>query len=344
MLDFFFIIILLGLVLLAIELRKTYHEIPKKELKYRAIHGDMIAEKLYRAAAYDYTLDSFLWLVIIICGAASLVLINKIAPLWLGFIVIALLLWLAFTWLPRSKVSGFSTKLVVMVTPVVAWILNYYHPIARRVSIWTKSGNKKQTHTRVYDKKGLNELIEKQKKQDDNRIAEQELEIIKRSMKLSETKVSEVCLPWSKVVTVSSNDSIGPVLLDELHKSGQDLIPVTDAEEPEKLVGVLNLNKLDIGNTGLVSKAMESPVYYINEQDDLSMALKTFATINTSLFVVTDDKEDLIGMLKFDHIIEELVGHIPGDDFEQYSSIDFVASKYKQKVEPEIDPEDEENQ
>jgi CBS domain containing-hemolysin-like protein len=340
MLDFIFIIILLGLLLIAIELRKTYHELPKKELKYRAIHGDAIAEKLYRAAAYDYTLDSFLWIVIILCGAGSLVLINRIAPLSIGFILIALIIWFGFTWLPRSKVSGFTTRLTVIMTPVIAWMLIYYHPIARRISIWTKTGVKKQLHTKVYDKKGLNELIDRQRKQDDNRIAEQELEIIKRSMLLSETKVREVCLPWSKVKTVSSKDSIGPILLDELHKSSQFLIPVTDPEEPQKLVGILNLNKLDIGSTGLVSSSMESPVYYINEDDNLSIALKTFAIINSEVFVVIDDKKELIGLLKFDHIIEQLVGHIPGDDFSQYSSIDFVASKYLPEQEPEIVDED----
>lgn len=335
MLDYFIAVFLLLIVLLAIELRKTYHAVPKKELRYRASHGDQLAEKLYRAAAYDSTLDVFLWLIIILGAAGSLVLFNRVAPLWLSFIGIVLLLWLGFAWLPKAKVSKFTRKLVIMVTPPVAGILNYIHPSVKRIYRVTRSDFEGSVHTGVYDKRDLIDLIDKQKTQNDNRISEEELNIIKRSIKLSETKVSQACLPWSKVKTISSTDPVGPILLDELHKSDQLLIPVTEDDKSKEVIGILNLNKLDLTSKGIVDDSMDRTVYYLNEDDTLDTALKSFAITNYPLFIVVDDKQHFVGTLSFNNIIERLVGHIPGDNFEQFSSLIGTANKYKPAEEGE---------
>ena len=330
MIDYIFAILLLGFVLIAIELRKSYHALPKKELKYRASHGDALAEKLYRAATYDTTLDIFLWLVIILSAAGSLVLFNRLAPAWLSFIAVVLLLWIAFAWLPKAKVSKLTVKLVVMITPLVATILNYFHPLAHRASRLNKAHSSKVVHTGVYDKAGLIELIDQQKTQPDNRINDQDLEIMARSIDLPATKVADVCLPWSKVKTIMPNDPVGPILLDELHKSQQHLVPVTSDKASKELIGILNLSKLDISSKGLVSDHMDTTVYYLNEEDSLDYALKSFAVTNYPLFIVVDDKRNLRGVLTFNDIVEQLVGHIPGEDYEQFASIDAVADKYKQ--------------
>lgn len=331
MIDIIFALILFSLVLVSIELRKTYHEIPKKELKYRAVHADPLAEVLYRAAAYDKTLDAFLWTIIILSGAGSVVLINSIAPGWIGFITVALLIWLAFAWLPKAKTSKISTRIVVLVTPMIAMILNYIHPMVQRIARWTKSNKDKFQHTKVYDKKGLNDFIERQKSQTDNRISDEELDIIERSINLSETKVSQVATPWSKIKVIKGDEMIGPILLDELHKHDQSFVPVVLNQKSNELVGILNLTRLSVNSSGLVSLSMDSPVYYLNENDSMSSALKSFAVTNTPVFIVVDQHKNLVGMLSFNHIVKQLIGHIPGNDYEQYSSIDLVAAKYKTK-------------
>jgi CBS domain containing-hemolysin-like protein len=328
MVDFIFAVILLLITVLAIELRKIYHEIPKKELRYRAVHDDQLAQKLYRAAVYGPTLDAFLWIVIILSSAGSLVLINRFTPLFIGFILVALVIWYGFTWLPRSKASKYSVRLVALVTPSVAFMLNYLHPLVQGIAKITRYSQKSDLYNIVYDKKGMSELIERQKLQLDNRIPEEELEIILRSMKLSDIRVSQVCVPWSKVKTVSSQDAIGPVLLTELHQSGQAVIPVKENSKSKELVGILNLRRLDINSTSKVAEVMETPPYYIHEEDNLASALKSFATTNSPIFIVVDKKQHHVGMLQFNDIIEQLVGHIPGDQFDQFSSKEAVANKY----------------
>jgi CBS domain containing-hemolysin-like protein len=329
MLDFIFAVILLVLVLIAIDLRKSYHAVPKKELKYRARHDDQLADKLYRAAAYGPTLDFLLWLVIIIGTAISLVLLTKIVSLWFCVFVVAIVLWLAFAWLPNTRFSKVSETIAKLCTPAVAALLNILQPLVERYHRWTKTSPERQSHTGVYDKAGLKDLLKRQKSQPDSRLSDNQLDIMIRSLDLDTTKVVAICLPWSKVKVIKEIEAIGPILLDELHKSSQSFIPVFEDAKKKNLVGILNMNKLTIDSRGIVSDCMDRNIYYLNEDDTLDEAIKAVAITNYPAFIVVDDQQHFVGLLSFNDIVEQLMGHIPGDNFEQYASIDQVASKNK---------------
>src|SRR5579872_4238090 len=123
------VVLLIGLI--AIEVKKSYHALPLKELKYRAVHGDELASRLYRVAAYGSSLEAFLWLVIVLSASGSLLLITSYAPLWASFIVVAALLWLAFAWIPATKVAAPANFIVKYCSPAIAWMMNYVHPLIR---------------------------------------------------------------------------------------------------------------------------------------------------------------------------------------------------------------------
>jgi CBS domain containing-hemolysin-like protein len=338
MIEYIFALVLIILVLIAIELRKNYHSIPRKELKYRAVHGDQLAERLYRAASYDSTLELFLWLIIVLGTAGSLVLFSSVAPLLISFIAIVLTIWLAFAWLPKTKSSLVGGRITLFLTPLIASLLSYLHPLVSRLSR-SKSNNHQLVHTRLYDKDDLVGLINKQRAQPDSRISDRELEIIKNSLQLFETKVGPVCLGWSKVKTATSSDPIGPILLDELHKSKQVFIPVFDDEQKDSLIGVLNLNKLNLSSTGIIGDAMETTVYFINEDDHLADALQAFSATNSSVLFVVDAKERFVGLLTLVDVISRL--HDSNlSSVDRYSSITKAANKSPEEDHLELE-EDE---
>ncbi|HEY1644783.1 MAG TPA: hypothetical protein VGF75_00155, partial [Candidatus Saccharimonadales bacterium] len=128
MADYIYSIVLLLIALMAVELRKSYHSIPKVELQRLARSGDALAAKLYSAVSYEESLETLLWTVILLCLAGSLVFFNEVAPLWLDFLALVLFIWLAFAWLPKLKSGSFSKKLVMYITPGVIFLLNYLHP------------------------------------------------------------------------------------------------------------------------------------------------------------------------------------------------------------------------
>ena len=84
---FISIILLAGLTLLAISLQRTYGSLPVKELKKRARSGDVVAEKLHKAAAYGPSLRALLWTAVVVFGALFFIVLSNATEGWFAFLV-----------------------------------------------------------------------------------------------------------------------------------------------------------------------------------------------------------------------------------------------------------------
>lgn len=306
MADFIYSIILLILALIAIELRKSYRQVPKVELRRRAASGDILAKKVYRAVAYGDSLEILLWLIIIFCLAGALALFNVIAPLWLGFIVVAIFTWLAIAWLPKLAINSLGDKLALYLTPGLVFILNYLHPVFSKVGNLLNQ-TVSPSHTGLYERKDLLNLVSKQRKQVDSRISPDDLVLIKRGLKLTNKTVGQYCKLWSKLHHVLAHDAIGPILLDELHKTDQPFVPVIADSESKKVVGMIDTSSLDLTNSGQIKDIMDENIYYLNEDDSLSEALRAMANTTHSVFMVLDKKQRLLGMITLRDVLAELI-------------------------------------
>ena len=70
-----------------------------------------------------------------------------------------------------------------------------------------------------------------------------ELQIVSRVLSFNDRLIGEVMTPRRRMKTVAAADTIGPVLMDELHASGHTRFPVT-GKKPTDIVGTLYLNDL----------------------------------------------------------------------------------------------------
>jgi CBS domain containing-hemolysin-like protein len=328
-------IIFLVLALLGIVLRKTYFSVPLNELKRRARKHDSHAEQLYRAAAYGNSLRSLLWLYIGLTSAVSVILLARVLPVWLGILIVGPLLWIVFWLVPASRTSRLGIWLTRIATPFIARLLNYLHPVLNRGADFVEQHYVAPKHTGLYERDDLLELIRDQQNQPDSRISKEELEIVERTLKFSNYTVSDILTPRVRVKTVLTSDVIGPVLIDELHKNAQDHVLVRESKKGP-FVGTLAYTKLNIKSSGQVGNSMDSTVYYLHENDTLSEALHAFFETNYPLFVVVNSFEEYIGIVSVKSILHKLLGHIPGDDFDQYTNSIAVAARHN-KIEKSED-------
>ncbi len=319
---------LLLLALGGVVLRKTYYQIPLHELKRQAEKQPASPRaKLYRAAAYGNSLGSLLWLFIILTSAGGFVLLAHEAPWWLSLLAVVALLWAAFSWLPASRVSRLGMQLTVLVTPAIAWLLNYLHPILSRTSGAVQRRYTASRHTGIFERADLLQLIDQQQEQADSRLRPEELQIARRALSFDDYKVADILTPRKQVKTVSTGDTVGPVLIDELHKSGQEYVLVRDGAKGP-FAGTLAIKRLGLESSGQVRDIMERTVYYVHENDNLSEALHAFFSTNHPLFVVVNSFEEYVGIITVENILRQLLGHVPGDDFNQYADIAAVAARH----------------
>lgn len=322
-----FAIILLLLAIGGVVVRKTYYYVPVRELKRRAEHKDTLAKKIYPAVAHGSSLRALLWLYIGLTTAASLIMLAKILPVWASLLIVGPVLWAAFSWLPASRVTKIGARLTILVTPPILFLLNFLHPLLSRSTDAIQKHTTIHNHTGIYERDDLVKLIEDVEWQKDSRITPEELEIAKRALSFSEYTVGDILVSRKKIKTVMASDTIGPILIDELHKSGQSCVLVKDKKGGD-VVGTLEFNKLGLGSKGKVSDLMNTKVYYVHENDGLGEALHAFFVTNHPLFIVVNSFEEYVGIISVENILKQLLGHIPGEGFDQFEDLTAVASRH----------------
>jgi len=339
MLSFILAIVLLLLALAGVVVRKTYYALPMAELKRKAERHDPLAVQLYPAVAYGSSLRTLLWLYIGLTSAASLIVLARQLPVWLSLVIVGPLLWAAFSWLPASRTSKLGRQLASRVAPVINGLLNFLHPALSRSADAVQARLSTAPHTGIFERDDLVALIERQQHQTDSRLSDEELEIAKRALQFEDYAVADLLTPRKQVKMIKPDDTVGPVLIDEVHKSGGGYALVR--EKPKApFVGSLAFARLGIHATGKVSNLMETPVYYLHESDSLSQALHAFFTTNHPMFVVINSFEEFVGIVTIESVLKLLLGHVPGDDFDEYANPTAVAARHPKSPEPEltIDP------
>lgn len=326
--------LILGLIFLilacfGIVLKKTYFFIPAKELKRRAENRDHLAEKLYTAVSYGDSLRALFWLYIGLTAAVSFVLFARQMPIWISLLVIGPLVYIIFSLIPASRVTRAGMAMTSLVSPIINMLLIYLDPLLSQGSRLVEK-HYKNNHTGIFEHEDLLDLIDRQQSQQDSRLSQEELDIVKRAVLFSDRKVVDVLTPRKQVKTVLAEDTIGPILINELHESNQEHVLVKEDSKGE-VVGTLAFKDLNVHSHGKVKDLMKDSVYYLNEDDSLREALHGFFVTNQPMFVVINSFEEYVGVITIENILKELLGHIPGEDFEDYSVIEAVAAKHSKK-------------
>lgn len=316
MVEYIIALVLIGMALASVSLRRTYNFFPVKELKRQARGGDTEAAALYHAVAYGSSLRVILWIVISLGISVAFVLLTRVAPFWIGGIALAGVIWYAFAWAPNRRVGRLGLRLAVAVSPAIAGMLYYSHRPLDWLSRTLAGRGQITFHTGLFEREDLIELVERQKELSDNRIERAELDIVLRALSFGEKTVASIMVPRSHVKTVMPDDSLGPILMDELYASGHSRFPVTDGKEVVGTLFLRDLVKLKQG--GMVRNHMQSEVKYLHDGQTLYDVLQAFLHTKYPMYVVIDDKAEYVGIITIEDVIAQIVGHKSAERFDGY--------------------------
>ena len=332
MMKLVYILLALGL-LKCILLYKLYNSVPALELKRQARAGNKRAGALYKVANYEASLDLFLWLA----GTAMAVILfiwSARANWWLAAIMVVVTAWLII-WSPAPRWQGWAGGLSSLSAKYFAAVLSFLNPVFSRLAAIYPPAGRVQLHTGLYEKKDLLDLLSKQNKQLDNRIDSSDLRIAGGAMSFGDKLVREVMTPRRQIKFVVATETVGPLLMDELHKSGHSRFPVTkDSAKSASpgIVGTLYLKDI-IGyeGGGKVKDLARKDVYYINEDSSLRQALGAFLKTHHHLLIVVNSFEEIAGVLSIEDVMEQIIGQPITDEFDNYENLRAVAKEEAQE-------------
>lgn len=320
-------IVLAALALMSVGLLKSYRNVSERELRRRARDGDELAAALYKAASYGSSLGAVLWLLVVLTNALFFVHIARTAPAWFAVAASAAVLWFAFVWLPARDVTRFSTWLAVKLAPALAWLLNYLHPLFNRIVMFVDRHRPITIHTGIYTKEDLVDLIQDQKVQPYNRIDKVVLDVAQHALTFGDILVRDVMIPRRTVKMIAADETIGPVLMSELHKSGFSRFPVY-AGKKDNLLGTLYMKDMVKAKTGgMIESVMQADLAYIHEEQPLTDALQAILRTHRHQYIVVNSFEEYVGIITLEDVLEQIVGKPIIDEFDQYDDLRAVAAR-----------------
>lgn len=332
-------ILLSGLFLTSILLDKAYRALPAKELKRRVRSGhDQYAAKVFKMASYGRSLEVLLWAA----GSLSLGILVLMAAKISGLFAIGLIFaasWLFVASRHYHAVGGKMWRLAAALAPKASYILSHLQPVLGRLAQRQKYGS---GHYDIFEKQDLIDMLQDQAVRPHNRIAEADLKLAIGALTFSEKKIADVMQPAADALFVSKDDTIGPLLMDELHKSGAKYFPVVENAKKSQpnIVGTLYIKDI-VGHEdyGRVADIMKREVNYINEAQGLHQVLGAFIKTQTHMFIVTNSFEEIVGVITIDKLLEKITGELKQeDDFDRYDNLLAVAGGQqdsRQQAQPE---------
>lgn len=160
-------------------------------------------------------------------------------------------------------------------------------------------------------------------------LAPEEKKLIINGLAFGQKTVEQVMTPRGVVETISRTDLVGPLMLDQLHRTGHSRFPVIDGDI-DHIVGVLHIQDLLTRfdeKSRTAEQVMEPRVFYINQEQTLEHALAAFIKTRHHLFVVVNGYRETAGVVTLEDVIEALLGRKIVDEFDLHDDLRVVAER-----------------
>ena len=325
------ILLLLSLIALWVSFAGSLILTSRYELKKKAQAGDKEAKIVYGLTSSGREIFVAILLGVLLAVALLTVLLDSVLWSVLAAVLAALLVAVAGVIMPFVYGEKLGLKLTARLAPVASKLLFILRPIARPLGkmLDAKIGK----NSLLYSKEQLLNIIDDHTKSPYADISSDEAVLVRHSLQFGDKLIRDVMVPRKIVDTISVLEQVGPVFMDELHKSGHSRFPVFDPVKNDEIVGVLYLHAL-IGakKSGSVKSLMNPKVFFVHEELDLNHALNAFIKTKHHLFVVVDNFGEFVGIITIEDILEQILGRQIVDEFDNYENLRAVAELRAKKA------------
>ncbi len=189
-----------------------------------------------------------------------------------------------------------------------------------KVLQWIKSLIRKVTRGHVTEEE-IHSLIDEGEQE--GVINQEEHAMIDAVLDLGDTKVREVLVPRTEMITLEKDSSLESAL-ETIIEAGHSRIPVYDGDI-DNIVGILYAKDL-LKSWGCTSEEIDllskiRKAFFVPESKAVNELLKEFKTKRVHMAIVVDEYGGTSGLITIEDILEEIVGEIQDEyDLEEMVS------------------------
>ncbi|MFH1458911.1 MAG: hemolysin family protein [Candidatus Omnitrophota bacterium] len=149
---------------------------------------------------------------------------------------------------------------------------------------------------------------------EDGVLTDGERSMLHRIFEFGDTMVYEVMMGADKIVAIDIK-ATAEEILDLIIEEGHSRIPVYDGNL-DNIIGVIYARELlNIWRNKdlIIIQDLLHPPYFVNSRKRVSELLRDFQKIHIYMAIIVDDKNNTLGLVTLEDLLEEIVGEIEGD-------------------------------
>jgi metal transporter CNNM len=304
------VILLIGVSAICSGLNVALMSLDPADLRRKATLGNLHARKVLPLRRKTHlTLAGILLTNVAAVSATSLVLENVLYGLFAG--LLATLLIVVFgEILPQAYFSRRALAFCARLSPVMKLMIFLTYPVSKPLQLLLDKlfvGEVGQLQTRHE----LGIMISEHLGTKESELDEDEVEIIRGALQLSEKHVRDITTLIKHVFWLTPDTLIDDKKIDEIKKAGWSRVPVFN-KSLTTCYGVLLMKDLvDIDFNGDGHQVDDLPLYptqLVGSMTALDTLFRRFIGSGSHLLPVERD-DQIIGIVTIEDLIEEIVGH-----------------------------------
>lgn len=139
-------------------------------------------------------------------------------------------------------------------------------------------------------------------------FSSEDTKLLKNALAFRHQQVKDIMVPKKSIVTVQYTDLLGPLVLDDLHKTGHTIFPVVKGDNIVGLLDSSDFVALKNKESVHVRDVMHQDIARVNHTATLDSALRTLMDQRQQLLIVTDDTKSTVGLVSLSDIVRTLTG------------------------------------
>lgn len=287
------------LIVLFFAMRADDIFITEFELKRRIEKGDKRAQNLLLKKQLTPSYNFVIKAIVAILSIIFVLMISEITgPLKAFFIAVGLIIVAAL--IARSKlISKISKEVFNYIKP---YLLAVYQRLGEKAKRRIIRENKQRRHPVFYSKEELLQILDTNSHK---ALSDSEIAWLSLVLRVSGSTVSDIMTTRDSLRIIHQTELLGPLTIDEMHKTGQEKFIITQKDENE-VVGVISLERvvsLDNKTSQIAKNIMELEFMTLDANQN---GLEAFGEMIQSRndFAIVKAGAELVGVINLADFIE----------------------------------------
>jgi metal transporter CNNM len=303
------VILLVGASAVCSGLNIAFMSLDPQDLRRKAKLGNKQAQRVVPLRSKHYlVLAAILLTNVGAVSATSLVMERKFFGLLAGILTTLLIVILGEI-LPQAYFTRNSLAFCARLVPLLRLMVFITYPVSKLLSLLLNQlfGAEKR---RLESRHELGVMISEHGAGADSELDEDEVEIIKGALQLSEKRVRDIMTPIDQTYWLTRDTILTDEIIDTLKNKGYSRVPILNNQKTQ-CFGILLVKELvDIDFDERLYRVDDlslHPAQSVGERTALDTMFRKFIAAHSHLMPVERDDE-IVGIVTIEDLIEEIIG------------------------------------